>query len=135
MTAQLSLNFLHSKRDELSASRDVVRISDVPLETNLPDLTGTPTVLLILLGFDLHTYKIHINLSPFYENSKLELNLIKPIQLNLKGTLLNNCLYSIYVKPPTSRILSPRSHILIQFLYWAAIIHNIHKQPSRYLSM
>jgi len=76
MPAQLSLNFLDSRRDELSASRDAVYISDVPLETNLPDLTGAPTVLLILLGFDLHTYKTHItlciNISHFYENSQLE---------------------------------------------------------------
>jgi hypothetical protein len=57
MPAQLSLNFLDSRTDELSASRDVVRISDVPLEINLPDLTQAPTVLLILPGFDLHTYK------------------------------------------------------------------------------
>jgi hypothetical protein len=57
MTVQQSLNFLDLGRDELSASTDAKYISDVPQQTNFPDLTEPPTVQLILLGFDLHIYK------------------------------------------------------------------------------
>lgn len=72
VTAQQYLNFLDSGRDELSASTDATCISDVLHEINLPDLTVTPTVLVILLGTDPHTCKdTHIIILNYMQSCKI----------------------------------------------------------------